>query len=112
MTVLVLIMAKKKTKIKKRSKLKITFIMNAPKGREFVLKDGTRLRSLKELAFALGDMADEVFWHHVNEAGNDFANWVDGVFKDKELSDTLRGVKDKVHAQLGVLKHIVKKIAK
>jgi len=112
-------MAKKKAKkakktVKKKApksrKVKITIIMEAPKGKEFHLADGRKLKSLKDLAFAFGDMADDVFWHHVNHARNDFAHWVKTVFKDDELSDALRLGKDRLHAQLRILKHIVKKL--
>ena len=110
-------MAKKKAKktVKKitpnkRTQIKVTIMVDAPKGKEFHLADGRKLKSLKDLAFAFGDMADDVVWHHVNHARNDFAHWVKTVFKDDELSDALRLGKDRLHAQLRILKHIVKKL--
>jgi hypothetical protein len=102
--------ATKKKKPVKGVKIQITILKNVPKNKEFVLADGRKLKDLKELAFALGDMADDVFWHHVNDAKNDFSNWVNSVIKDKELSEELTKIKDKVNAQITVLKHIVKKI--
>ena len=34
------------------------------------------------------------FDHHVDEENNDFANWVEFVYRNKELADDLRKVKD------------------
>lgn len=90
--------------------IQLTILRKVPEKKEFVLKDGRKLRDIRELAFALGDMADDVFWHHVNDARNDFVNWVKDVFKDEELSEELKKVRDKFNTQLTVLKHIVKKI--
>ena len=112
---------KKVTKKKKISKvngpkkiesisIEISILKKAPKKNEFVLADGRKLKDLKELALVLGDMADDVFWHHVNDARNDFASWVDAVFEDKELAENLNKIKDKFNTQLEILKHIVKKL--
>ncbi len=110
------VLKKKKTFKEKKPKkiecvsIEISILKKAPKKNEFVLADGRKLNDLKELAFALGDMADDVFWHHVNDARNDFASWVDCVFEDKELAEELNKVKDKFNTQLEILKHIVKKL--
>lgn len=91
-------------------KIEITVLKKAPESKEFILATGQKLEDLRELAFALGEMADDVFWHHVNEAKNDFACWIDSVFKDNELAEEMRKMRDKINAQLAVLKHIVRKI--
>jgi len=72
--------------------------------------DGSKLRDLRDLAFALGTMADDVFWHHANDARNDFANWINDVIKDKELANRIKGIKDRVGTQISILSHLVKKI--
>ncbi|MCK5140524.1 MAG: hypothetical protein KAK00_07765 [Nanoarchaeota archaeon] len=91
-------------------KIEITVLKRAPEKRAFILADGRKLKDLRELAFALEDMADEVFWHHVNDTKNDFVNWVEDVFKDKELAESIKNVRDRFNTQLAVLRHIVRKI--
>ena len=100
----------KKTNNTREVSIKISILKRVPEGSVFILADGRKLSDLKGLAFALGDMADDVFWHHVNDARNDFANWVEGVFKDKSLAGELNNIKDKVNTQVAILKHIVNKI--
>jgi hypothetical protein len=104
---------KKKTAKKKvptRVKIEVTIIKSAPKDKEFVLTDGRKLKDLRELAFCLSDMADDVFWSHVNDAKNDFAAWIDDSLKDKELANKLKPVRDRLNTQVAILKHIVRKI--
>lgn len=102
--------SKKKAKSIEGVTIKISILKKVPDKNAFILADGRKLKDLKELAFSLGDMADDVFWHHVNEARNDFASWVNEVIKDNELSEELKKVKDKFNTQVTVLKHIVKKL--
>jgi len=110
-------MAKKtrrKTKAKKVVKpatVKISFsLKSVPRNKEFILADGRHLKDVRELAMALTDMADDVFWHHVNDSRNDFAHWIDDAIKDKDLAESISSVRDKVGAQLEILKHLVSKI--
>ena len=56
----------------------------------FHLKNGRSLKSLRELYSAFKDMPEDEFNHHVNSSKNDFANWIEHVFEDKELADSLR----------------------
>jgi hypothetical protein len=103
---------KKKEKVQSRGIAIISFLKKAPAEKEFILIDGRRLKDIKELAFALGDMADNVFWHHVNDARNDFVNWVNDVFEDKELAESMKNARDRISAQITVLKHMVNKLLK
>ena len=66
--------------------LAIEIIKTAPKNREFYLVDGRKLKDLRELALSLGDLPDQAFWHHVNDARNDFANWIEEIFEEKNLT--------------------------
>jgi hypothetical protein len=91
-------------------KIEITLLRKAPEDKEFDLIDGRKIKDIKELAYALGDMADNVFWHHVNDARNDFVNWVQDVFEEKQLAEELSKTRDKVNAQVTILKHIVNKL--
>ena len=53
------------------------------------------VRSLGELAHALGVMHDPTFHHHVRKKRNDFARWVEEVLMDKKLARELREITDR-----------------
>ncbi len=55
----------------------------------FSLRDGSEIKSLKELYSRLQGMDDSVFSHHVNDERNDFSNWVRDVHKDYRLANSL-----------------------
>ena len=101
---------KKKAAPLKKLSVEITIFRKVPKNKEFFLADGRRIKSLKELAFAFRDMGDDVFWHHVNDARNDFVSWIEEVFEEKELAEELKEIRDKLNSEVAVLRHIVKKI--
>jgi hypothetical protein len=109
--------AKKKTKKKAKKgkairglKVEITLLKKAPEEKVFVLCDGKKLKDIKDLAFALEEISDDVFWHHVNNVRNDFASWIENVFEEKELADSLLETADRIEAQRKILKHIVKRV--
>jgi hypothetical protein len=52
--------------------------------------DGRYLNNLEELESALGQMTEETFRQHSNEAKNDFSNWVREVIGDEKLSKDLQ----------------------
>ena len=56
----------------------------------FWTTDGRVISNLIELQQALGDMADEVFVHHVTKEKNDFADWIENVLGDVELAKNFR----------------------
>ncbi len=60
----------------------------------FWLSDGRMLKNLKELAQALETMPAAVWNSHVNDQKNDFANWAEDVFSQKQLGSALRKVKN------------------
>jgi hypothetical protein len=82
----------------------------APKEKVFYLADGRKVKSLLELTEALENMSEDVFRHHVSAARNDFSNWINDVFKDKELAQDIKGVRDRADAEIRLLKHFVKKL--
>lgn len=55
----------------------------------FYLQNGDVLRDLKDLKYSFDNISEETFRFHVNEAKNDFANWVLYVFEEKELAEKL-----------------------
>ena len=75
----------------------------------FYLEDGGVLKNIKELAMKLDSIEDEIFRRHVNELKNDFANWIEHVFKEKKLAERLRELKDKKDFQIELLKFLVVK---
>lgn len=62
----------------------------APEGQEFVLHDGTKLRSTRELYKALAKMPDDIFHQFVNAEKNDFARWIELSLNDKFLAAKVR----------------------
>ncbi len=84
-------------------------LKNAPKGREFILKDGPKIKNLLELSKLLHYMSDDVFSHHVTEDRDDFAAWVNDVFKQKKIALDLGKNKSKHGHELILLKHAIDK---
>lgn len=76
----------------------------------FILCNGSPVKNIKELADILGDLEEHVFDYHVTDDGNDFAKWVEDIFKDIELAQKIAGAKDKKHMQLVIYKHITHKL--
>jgi hypothetical protein len=54
---------------------------------------GPIVKSIAELSLVLPKMPEATFKHHVTEAKNDFASWVEAVIGDKELADAIRATK-------------------
>ena len=63
-----------------------------PSEKSFVLKDGTKIKGLRELASILPKLDENTFTHHVNEEKNDFANWIEEVFKNATLADKIKDI--------------------
>ncbi len=94
---------KKKSAKKKGSKSKINSI---PEEHYFYLVSGQKLKNLKELAEALEYLDYHHFAHHVNEYKNDFATWIQDIFKEYDLAEKLRKTKNKEQSRLIIYKHI------
>jgi len=82
----------------------------APVEHHFVVADGRKLKNIIELADALETMTEEIFSHHVNEAKNDFSNWVKDVFYDHSLAEDLSRAKNRLETQIVVLRRLVKEL--
>ncbi|MBW2972582.1 hypothetical protein KY359_06100 [Candidatus Woesearchaeota archaeon] len=76
----------------------------------FVLRSGTPIRSIEELAMMLDTISDEDFGHHVTESKNDFSTWINDVFGKKDLAESLLKTKDKKESQIVLLKHTTLKV--
>jgi len=74
---------------------KIEYEQEVPEEYYFYLKDGRVLKTIKELIAALSDMEDSVFYHHVTDEKNDFANWIGEIIKDYYLAEQLQKARTK-----------------
>ncbi|MCC7573997.1 hypothetical protein KO361_00190 [Candidatus Woesearchaeota archaeon] len=63
----------------------------------FYLRNGEKLRSIKELEKELEKNTNyenlENFYHHVTNEKNDYANWIKNVFHKQELYEKMKNVK-------------------
>lgn len=82
----------------------------APEEHHFVVADGRKLKNIIELADALETMSEEIFRHHVNEAKNDFSNWVKDVFYDHSLAEDISRAKNRLETQIAILRRLVKEL--
>jgi hypothetical protein len=60
----------------------------------FWLHDGKSIKNIAELARELKQMNAELFLYHVNDAKNDFANWIQYCIKDAQLGTLVRTTKN------------------
>jgi len=71
----------------------------------FYARDGKTLKSIADFIGALKVMDDTTFYHHVNDHGNDFANWISGVFGDVILAERIRPISNKGELLTFLLNH-------
>jgi len=79
----------------------------APVEHHFVVRDGTKLKNVQELADALEHMSEDVFRHHVGSMHNDFATWVQDIFADPNFANDLRRVQNRIETRIKVLQRLV-----
>ena len=77
------------------SKVSSAFEKIAPDDKTFLLENGLKLHSIKDLYNLLDKISDDIFYKHVTSEKNDFANWVEHVFDEKELAEKIRHAKDR-----------------
>lgn len=65
-----------------------------PDEKAFILSNGVKLRSLRDLQEYTHFMTTDIFNFHVNEFKNDFVNWINNVIENIELAKELESVKD------------------
>ena len=66
-----------------------TYLADVPQEFAFWVCDGQILKNLRELRDAFAVMNDYTFTYHVNEAKNDFHNWVKDIVRDDMLATQL-----------------------
>ncbi len=102
--------SKKQTTKQTRKKTTSTnskVLESTTKEKMFHLANGKYLKSIKELGDSLEKMDKGIFNHHVNNERNDFANWVELVFKDKTLAKEIRKEKDIKSTRVAIYKHLL-----
>lgn len=107
-------MSKKKSeKVKEKMEEKESAVMDyitqdVPEEQSFILKDGSKVNNLVELAKKFDAMEDDVYSHHVTEDRNDFANWIKDVMGKEKLAENVSKAGHKDKTQIELLKHIIK----
>lgn len=96
----------KKAPAKSRSKKQVRALVCAPGEHCFWTTDGQVLEDLNQLQMAFGSMDEEVFLHHVTNAKNDFADWVEHVLEDAACAADLRRSKKTDTARTVVIRHL------
>ncbi len=56
----------------------------------FFAKNGEIIRGVSELKDALEKMDDFTFFYHVTDSKNDFADWIENIYKNDQLADYIR----------------------
>ena len=69
--------------------------LEAPDGQEFVLPDGSKLKTLAELLGRVKTMPDVEFTGFVNASKNDFANWTQYALGQELLAERLRSTSER-----------------
>ncbi|MBN1385734.1 hypothetical protein JW968_02025 [Candidatus Woesearchaeota archaeon] len=104
----------RKTRTANEPKMRITvkkkMFGKAPEEHTFYLKGGDQVRSIMQLVDKLEGMAEEEFSHHVTGSNNDFANWVEHVFDEKQLAAELRDAKTRMEHQIRIMNHMLKEL--
>jgi hypothetical protein len=75
----------------------------------FYLCDGRVLKDMIELSECLETINNDVFYYHVNDQRNDFANWVRDIFERRDLADEIMTIREPRQVQVVILKHLAKK---
>lgn len=90
--------------------IKKKLLGEAPEEHHFIVADGKKLKNIIDLADALETMTEEIFAFHANEFKNDFSSWVKDIFQEHTLAEDLRKAKNKIEAQVVILKRLVKEL--
>jgi hypothetical protein len=64
-------------------------ISDAPEGKSFYTDFG-EIKNLKELKKCISERGSHFYFSYVSNDTNHFANWIEKIYDDKELADTLR----------------------
>ena len=98
-----------KVKKPRKKRNKSVFIELSP-DKYFVLCDGSTIKDYKELAALLETIGDDVFYYHVTNERNDFANWISDVFGEHELAEKVRNSRSRHEMMAIIYKHLFHKL--
>jgi uncharacterized membrane protein YheB (UPF0754 family) len=71
------------------------YIFNQSAGdRAFILSNGEKINTIRELYEHLGRISEEIFFHHVNSTKNDFSKWIVDVFNETSLASRISELKN------------------
>lgn len=88
---------------------KVMYVVeNVPENYVFYVSDGSIVRNLKDLIDALDTMAEDTFYHHVNDSRNDFSNWIRDIINEPSLSMMIQG-KDRSSTKKEIIKYLKKR---
>jgi flavoprotein len=84
----------------------------APETKHFILKGGKHLKTVYELMDELEQMTEDTFREHVNEAKNDFSNWINDVLGMKDLAEEIKKTNTRMDMQHKMLKRLYDELKK
>jgi hypothetical protein len=91
---------------------KHTLYVEVSPDKYFVLCDGRKVKSGKELADILQIITDDMFKYHVTETKNDFSNWINDVFGEPELAKKMRPLRNRLEMSIEIYRNMFDKIDK
>jgi hypothetical protein len=76
----------------------------------FILCDGRKIKSVKELADVLQLISEDIYKYHVTDSKNDFSNWINDVFGEPELAKKVRTVHNRLETSIELYRYMFRKI--
>ena len=92
--------------------VKRTLYVDVSSDKYFVLCDGRKLKSAKELADTLQLINDDMFKYHVTDTKNDFANWINDVFGESELAKKIKTIRNRLEMSVELYRNMFDKVNK
>lgn len=71
------------------------YLLSVPEEHAFVVCDGNKVYTLKQLLRQLKGMSEDTFKYHVTDSRNDFATWIYGTIGYKGLAEAIGPIKSK-----------------
>ena len=73
----------------------------------FLLCTGAAIHSVKQLGDELENVDEGVYYYHTQNGRNDFAQWIQDIFGDKALAESVRASHNKEHLRATLYKHLL-----
>lgn len=73
----------------------------------FLLCTGVAVHSIRQLADELENVDDGVYYFHTQNGRNDFAQWMQDVFKDQAFADKMRACHSKDHLRATIYQQLL-----